>query len=358
MDATKPAGLESRISDLVVESRIEAAWDPETEQTTQIRTVVGVSASRRRLKSEETWKRKRILGRGAYGTVWLEERTAGSGPRDGESHLRAIKEIRKRPHVSSASEFHRELEAIAKFSHDRFAHCFVRSSGWFQNDESLFITMEYLKYGDLQQYLTKPFPEPEARQISLQLIEALQLMHENGFAHRDLKPSNILIFQKGPAWWVKIADFGISKRGVEASTALRTLEIGTRGFMAPEILGLYCPDDFDEEEFEDDEAAHDALAYTPVVDLWGLGEITHRMLTQKPVFNTRGRLWSYVTKGTPFPTGELQAVNTSAQGISFIQEVMAASPKKRLTAATAIHHDWLENHEFLDEIRSRSSADR
>ncbi|KAH6987033.1 kinase-like domain-containing protein [Ilyonectria destructans] len=344
MAAAKPAGLESRISDLVVESRIEAAWDPEAEQTTQIRTVVGVSARRRRLNSEETWKRKRILGRGAYGTVWLEECIASSGPHHGESHLRAIKEIHKRPHVSSASEFHRELEAIAKFSHDRFAHCFVRSLGWFQNDDSLFITMEYLKYGDLQQYLTKPFPEPEARQISLQVIEALQLMHENGFAHRDLKPSNILIFQKGPAWWVKIADFGISKRGVEASTVLRTMDIGTRGFMAPEILGLY--------------SAHDALAYTPVVDLWGLGEITHRMLTQKPAFNTRGRLWSYVTKGTPFPTSELRAVNTSAQGISFIQEVMAASPKKRLTAATAIGHDWLENHEFLDETRSRASTER
>lgn len=262
MAAAKPAGLESRI---------EAVWDPEAEQTTQIRTVIGVSARCRRLKLEDTWKRKRILGHGAYSTVWLEECIASSGPRDGESHLRAIKEIHKRPHVSSASEFHRELEAIAKFSHDRFAHCFVRSSGWFQNDESLFITMEYLKYGDLQQYLTKPFPEPEARQISLQVTEALQLMHESGFAHRDLKPGNILIFQKGPGWWVKLADFGISKRGVESSTLLRTVEIGTRGFMASEILGLYCPDDFDEEAFEADEAAHDALAYTPVVDLWGLG---------------------------------------------------------------------------------------
>ncbi|KAH7131079.1 kinase-like domain-containing protein [Dactylonectria macrodidyma] len=357
MAAAKPAGLESRISDLVVESRIEAAWDPEAEQTTQIRTAVGVSARRRRLKSEETWKRKRILGRGAYGTVWLEECIASSGPRHGESDLRAIKEIHKRPHVST-SEFHRELEAIAKFSHDRFAHCFVRSLGWFQNDESLFITMEYLKYGDLQQYLTNPFPEPEARQISLQVVEALQLMHESGFAHRDLKPGNILVFQKGPAWWVKIADFGISKRGVEASTVLRTMEIGTRGFMAPEILGLYCPDDFDEEAFEADEAAHDALAYTPVVDLWALGEITHRMLTQKPAFETRGRLWSYVTKGTAFPASELQAVGTSAQGISFIQEAMAASPRKRLTAVTAMSHDWLENHEFLDETRSRSSAER
>ncbi|KAH7153360.1 kinase-like domain-containing protein [Dactylonectria macrodidyma] len=355
---TPPVSLEPRISDLVVESQIEATWDPTTEQTTHIRTAVGVSARRRRLKTEEIWKRKRILGRGAFGTVWLEERIASSGPSHGdESNLRAIKEIRKRAKIS-AYEFHRELEAIAKFSHQRFVHCFTRSLGWFENEESLFITMEYIKYGDLQHYLTKPFPEPEVRQIALQIAEALQLMHDSGFAHRDLKPSNIMVFQKGPAWWVKLADFGISKR-VEESTVLRTMEIGTRGFMAPEILGLYCPDDFDDEELEDDddEGVHDALSYTPAVDLWALGEITHRLLTQKPAFIANKRLWSYVTKGTPFPANELQVAGTSAQGIKFIQEAMAASPKGRLTAEDAINHEWLENHEFIDEERSRSSTE-
>ena len=42
---------------------------------------------------------------------------------------------------------------------------------------------------------------------------------------------------KGPDWWVKIADFGISKRATEGLTALRT-EIGTPAFTAPEVDGL------------------------------------------------------------------------------------------------------------------------
>ncbi|KAF7547010.1 hypothetical protein G7Z17_g8020 [Cylindrodendrum hubeiense] len=356
MPRINPVALEPRMSDLVVESKIDATWDPATEQTTHVRTAVGVSARLRRLKTEETWQRKRVLGHGAYGTVWLEQRIAKSGSQHGESNLRAIKEIRKRPEAS-AYFFHRELEAIAKFSHERFKHCFVYSLGWFENDNSLFIIMEYIKHGDLQQYLTKPFPEPEVQQIALQVAEALQLMHESGFAHRDLKPGNILVSQKGPAWWVKIADFGISKR-TGASTILRTMEIGTRGFMAPEILGLYCPDDFDDEEDDSDDNAHDdSLAYTPAVDLWALGEIAHRMLTGKPVFVAQKRIWSYVTKGTPFPTNELQSVGTSPQGIKFIQQVMAASPKSRLTATDAIKHEWLESHEFIDETKSRSSTD-
>ena len=50
--------------------------------------------------------------------------------------------------------------------------------------------MEYLPEGDLAHYLKngQSLPELEAQQITFQLLEALSLMHENGFAHRDLKP--------------------------------------------------------------------------------------------------------------------------------------------------------------------------
>lgn len=106
--------------------------------------------------------------------------------------------------------------------------------------------MEYFKHGDLQQYHSKPFPELEARQIAIQVMEALEIMHGTGFAHRDMKPANILVLYKSPAWWVKLGDFGISKR-IEGTFGTMTLDIGTCGFMAPEVLGLYCDDYFDDE---------------------------------------------------------------------------------------------------------------
>lgn len=48
--------------------------------------------------------------------------------------------------------------------------------------------MEYLPLGDLSHYLSKPIPENEALDITQQLLEGLQFMHNLGFAHRDLKP--------------------------------------------------------------------------------------------------------------------------------------------------------------------------
>lgn len=71
----------------------------------------------------------------------------------------------------------------------QYRACFIHSDGWFENDTAVFISMEYLEHGDLQRYLTRPFPEPEAQHIASQLAEGLAFMHANGFAHRDLKPA-------------------------------------------------------------------------------------------------------------------------------------------------------------------------
>ena len=67
--------------------------------------------------------------------------------------------------------------------------CFVKFFGWFENDESVFLAMEYFEQGDLQRHLTSEMKEIDAQQISKQLLEGLCFMHTNGFTHRDLKPS-------------------------------------------------------------------------------------------------------------------------------------------------------------------------
>jgi serine/threonine protein kinase len=48
--------------------------------------------------------------------------------------------------------------------------------------------MEYLEHGDLGRFLDKPFREKEAKDITFQLVQGLNHMHENKFVHRDLKP--------------------------------------------------------------------------------------------------------------------------------------------------------------------------
>jgi serine/threonine protein kinase len=72
----------------------------------------------------------------------------------------------------------------------KYVHCFVKSFGWYEGEEALFIAMEYLAHGDLEQYLSRasPLSEEAAGDITYQILEGLSYMHDNGFAHRDLKP--------------------------------------------------------------------------------------------------------------------------------------------------------------------------
>ncbi len=178
--------MAAKTSHLVLDSKLQTAFLPGTGTVVHIRVRPGKDARRRVLRTEESWQRKWKLGDGSFGDVWLEECTAGK-PTGGR--FRAVKEVSKGvdPSISEV-DCHRELEAIAKFSHDKYAHCFVRSYGWFENERSIFIAMEYAKHGDLQRHLTQPFPEQECQQITAQVLEGVNFMHQHGFSHRDLKP--------------------------------------------------------------------------------------------------------------------------------------------------------------------------
>ncbi len=67
---------------------------------------------------------------------------------------------------------------------------FVRFFGWFENEESICLALEFFTEGDLQQYIEKkPVGEAGTQEITFQVLEALTYIHAMGIAHRDIKPS-------------------------------------------------------------------------------------------------------------------------------------------------------------------------
>ncbi|VUC33953.1 unnamed protein product, partial [Clonostachys rosea] len=337
------------VSDLVRDSKLIAF---QTDDASVVRHIVYTSnphIRQRRMKTEEAWKRRERLGTGAFGQVFLEELLNGSEA----GKLRAVKEIAKTPPRDPRKEidYTRELEAIAKFSHPNYVHCFVRSYGWYESDLTIFITMEYAAKGNLQGYLTKPFPEGEAKQIIYQITEGISYMHDNSFAHRDLKPAaiaidhNILVFESSPDWWVKISDFGISKRAEEEVTAFQTV-VGTRGYLAPEILGLFSPEDTSNHQY-----GQGNNMYTVSVDLWALGAIMFRLLTNQDIFSNPSDVGRYVVMKQPFPNSSLVEKGIDDTCINFLENVMARSPADRLSAHQALNHAWLsELHDPVQQL--------
>ncbi len=78
--------------------------------------------------------------------------------------------------------------------------------------------------------------------IVLQLTAAVQFLQTiPGIIHRDIKPENILIKTETDGSGkctplAKLADFGLSCLVEKKEAAMRTMQIGTLQYMAPEML--------------------------------------------------------------------------------------------------------------------------
>ncbi|KAJ5138474.1 Tetratricopeptide-like helical [Penicillium bovifimosum] len=336
----------ARTSDLVQDSELHTYFLPDhTVETVHTFQVSDPASGQRLVTRTEHWQRQKEIGSGGFGSVWLEKCIKG-GRSDATQAgaLRAVKQINTDPRHGSF-DYNRELEAITKFSHYRYERCFVKSFGWYKGPSQLFIAMEYLELGDLLTYLHErpPLPEAEAKHIAYQILDGLTLMHENGFAHRDLKPHNILIKSQPPAeWWIKLADFGITKRIEESGGQTKTIR-GTPGYIAPETWGFVNP----------------GSAYA--TDIWALGEIIYEVLTKKHAFTTTESLARYNTE-EDFPVTVLTDAGISQQGVDFVLSLMCRDPNDRMTAASAMSHEWIasripfspESAKAIPAVRSSS----
>lgn len=143
----------------------------------------------------------------------------------------AIKKLAKGKMDSNeaVSEFTNEVRVMCALSHPAILNCIAAS---LRRPNYVFVT-ELMKRGTLFDVLYKSrikLTWALIRKIALQIAEAMQHMHEQGFLHRDLKSLNVFI---DGSYNVKVGDFGFSKHMQESQgTGLA----GTYQYMAPEVL--------------------------------------------------------------------------------------------------------------------------
>ncbi|KAH6884896.1 kinase-like domain-containing protein [Thelonectria olida] len=289
--------------------RIDAHISP--EYVTEIHIINNSATGQRRAKSSQVWKIGPVIGRGGHGEVRIETCLA-------DNRARAVKRI---PMDPQKAEDAKELRALLEFSKPKYrdAAVFVDFFGWFPDSQNLsvFIAMEYLPLGDLETYARKhgPLPETDIRAVVKQVLEGLQIMHRESFAHQDLKPQNILICQASPNWWIKLADFGLSKRLDESVT---TQVAGSFGYMAPEIFGFTCK------------------GAKTAVDFWALGCIIYRLATGIVPFQLT-ELPDYCSNGV-FPSF---TANISNSLLELIKNLLSPNPLLRPCAQKALQSRWI-----------------
>lgn len=101
----------------------------------------------------------------------------------------------------------------------------------------IYLVQEYCAGGELFERIEpdRGFPEVVCHFYFIQLLRALQYLHERGIAHRDVKPENLILDAHGN---LKLADFGLATLFKKGPTRRRLLtRCGTPMYMAPEVMG-------------------------------------------------------------------------------------------------------------------------
>lgn len=142
-----------------------------------------------------------LIGRGAFGEVRVVRKR-------GTKEIFAMKSMRKEDMVKQNQVAHiraeRDLLAVADNP------WLVKLHYSFQDDQFLYLVMEYLCGGDLMTVLMKYdiLTETQCRFFVAETAMAVKCVHDLNYVHRDLKPDNILISSTGH---VRLSDFGLCK---------------------------------------------------------------------------------------------------------------------------------------------------
>lgn len=170
--------------------------------------------------------RRKILGKGTFGTVYLAEASS----RATVQGVWALK-VMSKAHIVDCDQTRNvanERSILMEMNHP-FVLKLITT---FQDRNSLYMLLEFVQGGELFSIMQEHYrlPLPHAQFYAACIVDAFHYMHDQHVIYRDLKPENILIDRDG---FVKVADFGFAKRLMSGKTF--TL-CGTPEYLAPEIV--------------------------------------------------------------------------------------------------------------------------
>lgn len=184
----------------------------------------------------------------------------------------------------------------------------------------VYMVMEWCEGRLLRQILSEGrISADRAIRITLEVLDALEYIHEQGVIHRDLKPENIMVDAQDN---IKLIDFGIA--GDAAARRLTyanfTATLGTADYISPEQIKGKRGDGR--------------------CDVYAMGVILYEMLTGKlpftgstPMEVMNDRLLNY-----PVPPS-VQEPGISAQLQEVIYRALERDPKNRYGTAGNFAHD-------------------
>ncbi|OBZ87066.1 CBL-interacting serine/threonine-protein kinase 11 [Choanephora cucurbitarum] len=268
-----------------------------------------------------------LLGVGAFSKVYLANHVE-------TQKFFAIKTIQKGtlfddPRVRSSIE--REVGILKYIDNPNIVHL----EATMETEHMMCIVLEYVEGGELFDYVQKmhhtahtKVDEDMIKAIFLQLVQAVQWLHDHNIVHRDLKLENILIHNnKDETPKLKITDFGLA-RVVDPESPLLTTRCGSEEYAAPEII---------------QQQPYDGRK----TDTWALGIILYSLLVGYLPFRYDPRkqervsqlFYRIVRAQVKWPT-DCQLSEEAKQAVHCILE---RNPQKRICLDQIQHLPWFSN---------------
>jgi hypothetical protein len=203
----------------------------------------------------------RRIGEGGFGVVYEAVDTKFGG--------RVAVKVLRADRVASAARFKREFRSLVDVQHANLVKLFELAA----DGDTLYFSMELIDGVDFLAHVTDEQatradtaewpPQPRSvrdrvisahrlRAALVQLVAAVQALHDAGKLHCDVKPSNVLVDATGR---VVLLDFGLVANVDESTRST----LGTPGYMAPEQVA--------------------GGALTVATDWYGVGAVLYEALT-------------------------------------------------------------------------------